>query len=162
GTPTCCMASSTLSRPLCNCSNSSRKSVGIVQTSFPLQSCRVEHWAVHTDAAVIPSIRCSDFRHTTETDADAARHRRFKRYVAGDVPTSRKRCQRPQHRQWPATDQMLRPLVLFQQLRHEAAKSEAAVVGRQLDDRAGLAEIVDAGGKVGASHSIVKRNALCR
>src|SRR5437867_711404 len=56
---------------------------------------------------------------------------------------------------------MIRFLPGFHQLRNQAVKTKAAVVGRDLDFGSGRVEIVDPGQQIGRAYAVTKRNPRC-
>ena len=65
-----------------------------------------------------------------------------------------------QHRFRPAAEEMLRRFVLSEQIGDEAVIAELPSLDAKMDGGAGLTEILDARGKIGGAHAVVKRDAL--
>src|ERR1043165_6276728 len=80
--------------------------------------------------------------------------------MARNAATLRLFGERPEHRLRAAAEEMLRSFVLGKQIGDEPVITEAAVVGCQMDARAGRAKILDAGCEIGRANTVVERNAL--
>src|SRR6516225_4972116 len=135
-------------------SSSLRRSVRQVQAFC------IKHRPIDTHTLVVPTIACLDGRRAAEADADAARHRSFQRQMAWDAAALGLDCQRAQHRFGAATEQMLWGFMRFEQVGDESAVTDAAVVGSEMDRRAGLTEILDGGCEICRSNSVVEGNPL--
>src|SRR6266852_6308479 len=95
----------------------------------PLQAFRIKDWAIDADALVVPAIGRLHRRHAAKADADAAGHWRFQREMARDAAALGLLREGVQHRLRDAAEEMLRRLVLSQEVGDEAVMADRAVVG---------------------------------